>query len=168
MPQLQNEAVNPAGIAPADLAAMNTAAQQSGGGAAAGTVGQGGLLSARTRNAGGPANAIASGVRTAGQQASNAALGVQNENTQAKLHQQQAGLGGLENLYGQNLGGSINALGEVAPNINANTQAANSSWDWANSLLGPILKAGAGAINPLFQNSGSSNGSDDEADGEGN
>src|ERR1022692_326078 len=52
VPQLTAEATAPAGYSPSDLAAMNTGAEQSAGGAEAGAVGQGGLMAARTRNKG--------------------------------------------------------------------------------------------------------------------
>jgi hypothetical protein len=37
-------------------------------------------------------------------------------------------------MYGQNLGGSVGALGQVAPNVNANTNAQNASYDWTKAL----------------------------------
>ena len=144
-PELQAEAAAPSGYAPADLAAMNTSAQQSAGGSQAGAVGQGALLAARTRNAGAPAAAIGQSTRTAGQQASNAAVGIQAKNAGLKEEQRQAGLSGLENLYGRDLTGATTALGEVAPAINANTNAANESWDWTKFVLDPLLAAGGGA-----------------------
>lgn len=140
-PELQTEAAHPAGYAPTDLAAMNTAAQQSAGGSQAAAVGQGNLLAARTRNAGAPAAAIDSAARSASAGLSKAATGIQTKNADLKQKQQQSGLSGLENLYGQNEQGSIGALGETAANVNANTQAANASWDWAKDLFAPVLGA---------------------------
>lgn len=148
-PALQAEANAPSGYAPADLAAMNTAAQQSAGGTQAGAVGQGALLAARTRNAGAPAAAIGQSSRTAGQQLSNAGLGIQTRNANLKEEQRQSGLSGLENLYGRTLGEGVTALGQVAPDVNANTNAENASWDWSSALFQPLLKA-AGAAAPLI------------------
>jgi|SRR5580692_6405934 hypothetical protein len=144
-PQLEAEAAAPSGYAPADLAAMNTAAQQSAGGSQAGAVGQGALLAARTRNAGAPAAAIGQSTRTAGQQLSNAALGTQTANARLKEQQRQAGLTGEENLYGRDLGAGVQALGEVAPAVNANTNEENASWDWSKDILAPLLQAGGAA-----------------------
>ena len=110
-PELQTEAVAPGGYAPSDLAAMNTAAQQSAGGSMSGAVGQGALLASRTKNAGTPAAAIARSAEAAGGNLSRAAVGTQAENADLKQRQQQAGLSGLEGLYGTNLSGSLNALG---------------------------------------------------------
>ena len=129
-PQLEAEAAHPAGFAPTDLAAMNTAAQQSAGGSEGAAVGQGALRAARTRNAGAADAAIAQSGRQAGQELSKGALGTQIANSNLKNTQQQHALTELGNLYGQNLGESVGALGEVAPNINANTNAEQATWDW--------------------------------------
>lgn len=146
-PQLEAEAAAPAGYNPADLADMNTAAQQSAGGSAAGAVGQGGLLAARTRNAGAPGAAIAESARDAGQQLSKNALGIRTANAQLKERQRQSGLGGLESLESGQAGAGIGALGQVAPNVNASTNAENASWDWAKDILDPALEAASKSKN---------------------
>jgi len=133
-PQLESEAAAPSGFAPADLAAMDTAAEDSAGGTEAATVGQGGLLGARTRNSGAPGAAIAKGARTAGEIASKGALGTQLQNAQLKQDQHQAGLSGEENLLAGQMGESTGALGDVASNVNANTNAENASWDWTKLI----------------------------------
>lgn len=145
-PQLEAEAAHPAGYSPVDMAAMNTAAMQTGGGAMAGAVGQGGLEAARTRNAGGSDAAIQESARNAGQQASRGALGTQINNANLKEQQRRAALGGLESLYGGNLNTSVGALGQVAGNVNADTNAENASWDWTKGLsaLSQAGNAGAG------------------------
>lgn len=145
-PQLEAEAAHPSGFAPADLAAMNTAAQQSAGGGQAAATGQGGLLAARTRNAGAPAAAIDAAARTSGRNLSAAGLRTQEENAREKLGQQQAGLTGLERLTGMETGAGIQSAGQIAPDVNANTNAANASWDWAKYILGPAMGAAGGAI----------------------
>ena len=144
-PQLQAEAAAPAGIAQPDLAAMNTGVQESAGGTQAAAVGQGGLLAARTRNAGGADAAIADASRGAGETAAKGALGTQIANSQVKQRQQQAGLGGLESLYGTNEGSSIGALGEVAGNVNADVNQQNASYDWTRALSAISQAAQAGA-----------------------
>lgn len=145
-PQLESEAAHPSGYTPTQLSAMNTAGQQSAGGSMAGAVGQGGLLAARTRNAGAPASAIDSASRNASAVASKAALGTQTRNADLQQQQRQAGLSGLGNLYGENLNGSIGSLGQVAANSNANTNAENASWDWSKDLLAPILSAAGSSV----------------------
>ena len=138
-PELMSEAAHPAGMAPTDLAATNTAAQQSAGGGQSAAVGQGALLAGRTRNAGSADAAIAKSTETTGQNLSRAALQTQLKNVALKQQQQQEGQKGLEGLYGQNAGESVGALGQVASNVNANTNAENASWDWAKDVMDPLM-----------------------------
>jgi hypothetical protein len=138
-PQLSAEATNPAGYSAPDLAAMQTGAQQSAGGTQAAAVGQGGLLAARTRNAGGPAAAIADASRGAGEQLSKNALGITVGNARLKQQQQQEGLSGLTNLTGLETSAGNTALGQVAPLVNANTNAVNSSYDAFKDIVDPVL-----------------------------
>jgi hypothetical protein len=139
MPELQAEATNPQGYGPAELAEMNTAGQQSAGGTQSGATGEGALLAARTKNPGTAAAAIGQSARTAGEIASKGALGTQVANAQLKQRQQQAGLTGEENLTGLETGAGLTALGQVAPDVNANTGAANESWNWAKYILDPAM-----------------------------
>jgi hypothetical protein len=146
MPELQAESANPQGYGPTELAQMNTAAQQSAGGTQSGATGQGALLAARTKNPGTAAAAIGQSARTAGEIASKGALGTQVANANLKQKQQQAGLTGQENLTGLETGAGLTALGQVAPDVNANTGAINASYDWAKDILDPALQAaGQGA-----------------------
>lgn len=141
LPQLETEAANPQGYSPSTIAGMNTAAQQSAGGATSGASGRGALLAGRTRNAGSAAEAIDSAARTGGQQLSNAALGVQNDNAQLKAREQQQGLQGMEGIYGTDVSGANGALGEVAPLVNANTQDENASYGAFTNIINPLLGA---------------------------
>src|ERR1700722_8363705 len=104
--ELTTQAAHPSGYTPGQMAAQNTAAQQSAGGTNAGSVGQGALLAARTRNAGAAQNAIAQGGRQASQNLSNAAVGTQVRNASLANQNQQSAEHGLQNLYGTELGGS--------------------------------------------------------------
>lgn len=127
-PQFSAEATNPKGFGSGDLAAMNTAAQQSVGGSTAGAVGEGTLRAARTRNSGGFDTALDSSVRSGQQTLADAALGVQGENAQLKQQQQQAGLSGLSGLYGANNSMMLSALGLGNQATQAGTQAGQSGW----------------------------------------
>lgn len=153
-PTLATEAAHPAGYSPTDLAAMNTAAEQSAGGSEAGAVGQGALHEQRTRNAGSAGAGIAEGVKSAGRNLSTAALGTQLENANLKQKQQQAGIAGEEGLYNTSVGGANNALGEVAGNVNANTNAENASWDWAKDILDPVLQAAGQSSGTILKAAG--------------
>ena len=136
-PELENMAAHPEGFAPTDLAAMNTSAQQSAGGSQAGAVGQGALLASRTRNAGTADAAIGESSRHASEALSDAALKTQIENAQLKNQQQQNAFRGMEGLYGTDVSGANSALGEIASNANANSEAENSAL--GNQLLKQTL-----------------------------
>ncbi len=147
-PFLTAQMVHPAGFDPTTLAAMNTGAQQSAGGAAAGAVGQGALRAARTRNRGGADAATEASTRDASQTLSKGLLGVQGANVKLKSQQQQGAAGELGNLFRTTTGAATGALGEVANNVNANTNSENASWDWAKDLFVPLAQAGARAARP--------------------
>lgn len=146
-PTLATEAAHPQGYTPAQQAAQNTAAQQSAGGSNAATVGQGALLASRTRNAGAAQNAIAQGGRQASENLSNAAVGTQVNNANLQQKQQQAGIQGEQQLYGQTLGGGMNALGLSNSSLNTANQAdANNPWmKLAQSAIAGGSQAAAGA-----------------------
>ena len=137
-PQLQAQAASPPGINPTDLAAINTAGQESAGGAQAAAVGQGSLMANRTRNAGSADAAIDASTREAGAQANKGALTAQILNAKTKQDQQAQALQGEEGLYGTTTGAANQALGIVPGAVNANTNAANSNpWDkYLTTLLG--------------------------------
>lgn len=144
-PQLMTQAAHPAGMAPTDLAAANTGAQQSAGGTQAAAVGSGLLRAARTRNAGGADAAMDSSARHAGEQLSQAGLSTVLKNASLKNQQQEGAESELGNLYSTSVQGGNAALGATAANVNANTQAANSSWDWAQDIMDPLVKSAGSA-----------------------
>ncbi len=135
-PTLAGDVAHAPGYNPSELANMNTAAQQSMGGAVAGATGQGGLLAARTNNAGAAAPAIADAARTGGQGLSKAALAISGENADLKQHQRSDALKGLQGLYGTNVGGATGSL---------DASASNASWNWAKYILDPALGAAGSA-----------------------
>lgn len=144
-PMLTSQAANPQGFNPSDEAAMETGAMQEAGGTQAAAVGQGNLEAARTRNAGGFGQAITDASRGAGEALSRGLLGVRNANATLKQHQRDSALSGLSGLYGTNVGASNAALGNVAPNVNADTQAKSQSWDAFKNITKAITDAGAAA-----------------------
>ena len=139
-PTLQAEAAHPMGFTPQAKAAMNTAGQQSAGGSAAGAIGQGRLYAARTHNAGGAKAAIGEGVRNAGQNLSNTAVGTEVANANLQNQQQQAGLRGLQGLYGTELGEGENALGLSNQALGVANNAKPSFWQqMAQQAGGDVL-----------------------------
>jgi hypothetical protein len=109
-PILMKEATNPTGYAPGDVAAMNTASQQSLGGSVGGATGEANLEAARTNNAGGYQGAIATSARSAQRQLSQNALQVQIANAQLKEQQKQQALSALQQLYGIDTQTALNYL----------------------------------------------------------
>ena len=152
VPSLQAEAMNPQGFGPTDLAAIDTAGQQSFGGSQAGVVGQGGLLAARTRNAGAPMAAIAEGARDASRGLGEAAVGTRVKNAMLKQDQRRAATGQLGDIYGTDVAGSNASLNATAGNVNADSQAKEASWGWAKNVMGPLLGAfGPAAATKAFR-----------------
>lgn len=148
VPSLTAEALNPQGFGEKDLAEMNTAAQQSEGGAQAGAVGQGALLAQRTGNAGGPMAAIAEAARAGGRNLMDAALGTRIKNSMLKQDQRRAATAGLQDMYGMNVSGANQAASALASNVQADAAAKEASWGWSKHLFQPILRAATGGIIP--------------------
>lgn len=151
-PTLQTEAVHPEGYTPSEKAAIDTAAQQSAGGSTAGAIGEGRLYAARTRNAGGAKAAIGEGVKNAGRNLSDAAVNTEVQNANLKQKQQQAGISGMENLYGTELGGGEDALGLSNSALNIANQAKPSYWQQfaetaGNDVLGALTGNGGSNSN---------------------
>lgn len=142
-PALSQEATNPQGYGAKDLSAMNTAGQQSVGGATAGAVGEGDLIGARTRNAGSFAPALDEAVRSGERQNSENAVNIQGQNANVKQAQQQAGLAGLGNLYSTNTDAMLKSLGLGNESTNAGTSATNALTNagqsgWFQNMLGLV------------------------------
>ncbi len=149
-PMLVSQAAHPAGFDPTDRAAMETEAVQEAGGNQAGAVGAGNLSAARTRNAGGFAQAVSDASRGAGESLSRGLLGVRTANANLKQHQHDEALSGLQGLYGTSAGASNSALGNVAPLVNASTEAENASWNWLKPLntVAQLGQAASGFMKP--------------------
>lgn len=127
-PTLNQMATNPTGFGKSTINNMNTAALQSAGGAAAGTIGAANLAAARTNNAGAYAPAAAQAGHDATAALSDAALGVQNKDALLKAQQQQEGISGLENMYNTNVGAGENALGLSNSSLQTQNQSNQNGW----------------------------------------
>ena len=145
VPQLQAEASHPTGFSPTDLATMNTHAMETAGGATAGATGRGALLAGRTRNAGTPAAAIADAARSSTEAMARTGQEIDAQNAELKAKQQQAGLSGLQGIYGTDVGAANDSLETVAPLVNADTNAENASWGAFNNITGALTGAGQSA-----------------------
>jgi len=144
-PSLIADLAHPAGYNPMQKAEMNTAAQQSAGGSQAAATGQGGLLAARTNNAGAAQGAIADSARAAENSLANSALKISGQNADLQQHQHDLAAQELGNLYGTTEGQSTANLGQISGLSNANTNANDASWNWMRYGVQPVLQAGAQA-----------------------
>lgn len=126
VPALTQEATHPQGFNPTDINNMLVSGEQGAGGANSGITGEAALHGMRTRNAGGFTGALDQAARIKGQQLSGNALNVQNENANLKQKQQQAGLAGLQGMYGTDVSAQLKAMGLVPEDINAGTNATNA------------------------------------------
>lgn len=159
MPAFEQEATNPTGYTPSQIAAQDTASEQSTGGAAAGAVGQANLQAARNRNAGSFAPNIDKSMKTAADINSQNALGVQTKNADLEQKKQQSGLSGLEGLYGTNAQDTLSSLGVQNGAVNADTSAGSQGW-LQNSLgvINAITGAGKSAASLGWSPFGSGSG----------
>lgn len=143
-PMLTAEATHPQGFAQGDLNSMTTASNQALGGATAGAKGEGNLMAARTGNAAGYAPALDQSVQNAGKIQSQNALGIQDQNAMLKESQRQAGIGGLQGLYGNQLGELQGMMGLGPGTLNAGNQP--GVFQQIMSGLQTAGKIGAGAV----------------------
>jgi hypothetical protein len=155
-PQYEQEAVNPQGFGSADLGSMNTAVQQSTGGATAGAVGQNALTSQRTRNLGGMQASNNDSANEAAKINSQKARDIQSANAGLKQQQKQSGLAGLAGLHGGELDTAMKALGIGNSALGTENQATSDynqagQSGWLQNTLGILnslgsLGQGAGAM----------------------
>ena len=146
VPTFSQEATNPQGFGKTDLAAMNTAAQQSEGGALGSAVGQAGTLAAANRNSGSFAPALDEASRSAGRNLSNISVGIQGENAKLKQAQQQEGIQGLSGLQGEQNSDVLSSLGLENQSTNSLVNAGNSGWfQNMTGLIGALGKGASGA-----------------------
>src|ERR1700685_443525 len=142
LPFLQNELTNPQGMG---QQALNQTITQ-GGQATAGALGAGkeaALLNAsRTGNTAAVPGVLDATTPQAMRQQSNNVLGTNLQTTQLKQQQQQAGVSGLEKMYGTDVGAALQSLGLSNSAIGNWTGADNST---TNADLGWLNAANQGA-----------------------
>jgi hypothetical protein len=142
-PILTQEATNPQGYGASALAGMNTAVGQSTGGATAAAKGEGMLDAARTGNRGGFQSALADSAREGENINANAALGIQGKNEDLKQTQKQMGIAGLGNLYSQDSGDQLKAMGLASQDLGVADQGVNTEINagnsgWYQNLMGGV------------------------------
>lgn len=143
VPTLKTEATHPQGYDPNDLNAMLVGGEQGAGGATGSLAGEANLEAARTHNTGALSGVLDELARTKTRQLSTNALDIQGENARLKEKKRQAGLSGLEGLYGEDVNAGLKAQGLVPEDINAWANAGKTGW--LQNTLGVIdTLSGAG------------------------
>jgi hypothetical protein len=144
-PMLTAEATNPQGYGAGTLNAMTTGSNQTLGGSVGAAKGEGNLMAARTGNAAGYAPALDQAVQDAGKTQSQNNLQIQTQNANLKNAQQQAGLQGLQGLYGSNLGELQGMMGLGPSTLQAGNQP--GTFQQIMGGLGGLAGIGLGAAN---------------------
>lgn len=156
-PQLTQEATNPQGYTPQQLAYMNTASQQSLGGGAAATIGQANLTAARTRNAGGFQGAVGDANRATQRQASQNAVGIQAQQANLQQQQRQEALNGLQSLYGVDEQTALGYLNSSNSALNSENQGSatidKNLWNNVNGIQG-VVQGGLTGAQGIMQGKG--------------
>ena len=146
---LQSDVNNPIGFTPTETNNMLVAGEQGAGGAAGGIAGAAGLNAMRTRNSGALSGVLDQNARIKQQQLSQNALGVQNESAKLAQAKRASALGGLQGLYGTDVGAQMKSMGIQNEDINSQIEAGKSGWlqnvEGVGNMLGNMAK-GAGSV----------------------
>lgn len=134
-PFLTQEMFHPEGIGQAGIGDETSAALGGAGGAASGLTGIADQKAAASRNAGGYQAALADAARSRDQAAAGASEKIAAGNEQAKLGQQQQGAEGLGSMYKTDTSGMLQAMGQEAPDVNAEVNADKQGWLQDTSAL---------------------------------
>jgi len=122
------------GLTPGQMGEELTAAE-AGSGAAAGAA-KGELLrnAARTGNATGVTKTLEEMSRNQGKTAAGASEGIAAQDVAGAKALNQAGAAGMEGLYGENLKGQLNAMGQQSTDIDTAIKAAQQGPSWLTGL----------------------------------
>jgi hypothetical protein len=139
IPGLERDANNPQGFSPTQKNDMLVSGAEAVGGANSGITGQANLTAARTRNAGGFANALDEAARIKGRQLSTNALNVSGADAKAALAKQAQARGELGGLYGTDVSGQLKGMGLANEDLDTALKAGQSGWQqnamgWINAF----------------------------------
>jgi hypothetical protein len=142
MPFLTRELNSPQGYTQQQTGAMLNQAEAGAGGAAAGLNTEANLKAARDRNSGGFSGALDEAARDKEKTLSGISSGIAGQNAELEQQHQQAAASGLSNLYGQDTGAQLKAMGLVAPDVNASVNANTAPWTALSDFGDMIAKNG--------------------------
>jgi hypothetical protein len=127
-PFLTERMLHPEGYGQQDTSAQVAASTGAAGGATAGLTGQAIQRAAVSRNAGSVNATLADIARERAKAAAGSSEEIAAKNADLKQQQQQQAAEGLGNMYKTDTSGMLEAMGQVAPDINAATNASQSGW----------------------------------------
>ena len=116
------------GYDPTQTNELLTNALAGSGGSAGALTGQAELEAARTRNPSGFSKTLDEAARSQDKAAAGAAEGIATQDVLGAKQLNQEGAAGEAGLYGENLKGQLAAMGQEAPDINAQTDANKTGW----------------------------------------
>jgi len=138
LPFLTRELNNPQGYSQQQQGAMLNQAEAGAGGATSGLTTEANLASARNRNSGGFSGALDEAARDKGKTLSGISSGIASQNANLQQQNQQAAASGLSNMYGQDTGAQLKAMGLVAPDVNASADATADVFKNIGSIVGDV------------------------------
>lgn len=143
LPFLTRELNNPQGYSQQQQGAMLNQAEAGAGGATAGLNTEANLASARNRNSGGFSGALDEAARDKGKTLSGISSGIASQNANLQQQNQQAAASGLSNMYGQDTGAQLKAMGLQNEDLNtANTAYSTGNWaSGLNDIMGTVGSA---------------------------
>lgn len=130
---------------PTQINELLTAAGVGTGAALGASQGQLERQAASSGNAAGQTKSLQQMARDRMKAAAGSSEGVAAQDVEGALKLRQEGAAGEQGLYGENLKGQLEAMGQVAPDINAATQASKTGW-MQNAM--DIAKTGASIAAP--------------------
>ena len=154
LPFLTRELNNPQGYSQQQQGAMLNQAEAGAGGATAGLNTEANLASARNRNSGGFSGALDEAARDKGKTLSGISSGIASQNANLQQQNQQAAASGLSNMYGQDTGAQLKAMGLQNDDLDM-ANAAYNTGNWAQGLQGIANGVGsvakiAGSVGGMF------------------
>ncbi len=128
IPFESRQLTNPSGMSQQDIGSQLAASQAGAGGATSGIQGAAAKMGAATRNPMGFSSALDSAARSRTAASANASEGVQANNANVKLQQQQQAGNALGNLYGMSSKAGAENAGVQTGDINAEVNANKTGW----------------------------------------
>jgi hypothetical protein len=128
VPFLSQQLTHPSGMSQQDIGSQLTAGLAGAGGATSGLQGAASKDAATSRNPMGFSAALDSAARSRDKAAAGTSEGIAANNVNVKLDQQNQAARGLQGLYGTDVGAQTSNQGQVAGDVNAETNAGNSGW----------------------------------------